>query len=122
MKKIDTAIIRIVQFLLLMFFTFAVFLYYGAALMIALSLWTNLTAVFGFIFGAFLSAILGFAALVGICYYIVKMPRLGETYLAVGMELVKLGYSSVTRIGELVEKKPDDTAPDDDGKPAEHKA
>ncbi len=122
MKKIDIAIVRAIQFLLLMFFTFAVFLYYGAALMIALSLWSNLSALFGYVFGAFLSAILGFAALLGICYYLAKMPRLGETYLAVGMELVKLAHSSITRFGRLLsdhDKQEKDAPSSDQGKPAE---
>ncbi|MFQ5488188.1 MAG: hypothetical protein ACE5ET_07085 [Gammaproteobacteria bacterium] len=121
MKKIDAAIVRVFQFLLLMFFTFTVFLYYGSILMIALSLWVNLTAMLGHVFGAFLSAILALALLLGVCYYIAKIPRLVETYLAVGMDLIKLAYSSITRFGELLGKSKTDP-PAAAGKPAEHKA
>ncbi|HHH35794.1 MAG TPA: hypothetical protein ENK48_03075 [Gammaproteobacteria bacterium] len=102
MKKIDIAIIRLFQFLVLMFFTFAVFLYYGSVLMLALALLTNLTALFGHVFGAFLSAILGFAVLLGLCYYIAKLPRLVETFLGVGMDLIRLAHGSVSRFGALV--------------------
>ena len=104
-----------------MFFTFTVFLYYGSVLMIALSLWVNLTAILGHVFGSFLSAILAFAVLLGVCYHIAKMPRLVETYLAVGMELIKLAYGAVTRFGELVGADKPGTPPEA-GKPAENKA
>ncbi len=102
-KKIDIAIIRIFQFLLLMFFTFAVFLYYGAVLMLALAIWNNLSTLFAMIFGAFLSAILGLAALLGICYYIAKFPGLVAAYLDSGMELIRLGHRSLRRLGALLE-------------------
>ncbi len=122
MKKIDAVVIRAFQFLLLMFFTFAVFLYYGSILMIGLSLWLNLTAMLGHIFGDFLSAILALAILLGICYYIAKMPRLVETYLAVGMDLIKLAHSSVTRFGELLGGGKKAGVQPEAGKPAQHKA
>jgi len=122
MKKIDAVVIRAFQFLLLMFFTFTVFLYYGSILMIGLSLWFNLTAMLGHIFGDFLSAIFALALLLGICYYIAKMPRLVETYLAVGMDLIKLAYSSVTRFGELLGGGKAGGVPPKAGKPAQHKA
>lgn len=121
MKKIDIAIIRAFQFLLLMFFTFIVFLYYGSVLMITLSLWVNLTTMLEHVFGAFLSAILALAVLLGICYYVAKIPRLVETYLTAGMDLIKLAYGSVNRFGELVGK--DKSAVQTETvKPAEHKA
>ena len=125
MKKIDIVIIRAFQFLILMFFTFAVFLYYGSVLMIGLALLTNLTAMFGHVFGAFLSAILGFAVLLGICYYVARMPRLVETFLAVGMDLIRLAHGSVTRFGALAASGAEqDSQPPavGGGEAAEHKA
>ncbi|HFQ91415.1 MAG TPA: hypothetical protein ENK29_00905 [Chromatiales bacterium] len=103
MNKVEFGVIKIFQFLMLLFFTFAVFFYYGSILMIALTLWQFLAAVFSF-FGSFLSAIVSLAALGGILYYIAKIPGLVDALLSIGMEIIKMGYRTVCRFGEMAEK------------------
>lgn len=103
MNKVEFGIIKTFQFLVLLFFTFAVFFYYGSILMIALTLWQLLAAIFSF-FGSFLSAIVSLAALVGIIYYIIKIPGLVDALLSIGMEIIKMGYKTVCRFGEMADK------------------
>ena len=101
MSKLGIGIIRAFQFLILIFFTFAVFLYYGSILMIGLSVWFNLTEFFSF-FGDFLSPIVSLAAFAGICYYISQLSGLVAAFLATGIELIRFGYNSISRFGALV--------------------
>jgi len=103
MNKVDFGVIKTFQFLALLFFTFAVLLYFGSLLMIALTTWQYLAIIFS-LFGSFLSAIISFAALIGLCYYLYKLPGLVDALLEVGMEIIKLGYKTVCRFGELAEK------------------
>ena len=103
MNKVEFGVIKIFQFLMLLFFTFAVFFYYGSILMIALTLWQFLAALLSF-FGSFLSAIVSLAALVGIIYYIIKIPGLVDALLSIGMEIIKMGYRTVCRFGEMADK------------------
>jgi len=110
MNKVEFGVIKVFQFLVLLFFTFAVFFYYGSILMIALTLWQLLAAIFSF-FGSFLSAIVSLAALVGIIYYIIKIPDLVDALLSIGMEIIKMGYKTVCRFGEMADKaKGEETA------------
>ena len=110
MNKVEFGVIKIFQFLMLLFFTFAVFFYYGSILMIALTLWQFLAALLSF-FGSFLSGIVSLAALVGIIYYIIKIPGLVDALLSIGMEIIKMGYRTVCRFGEMADKaKGEETA------------
>ncbi len=102
MNKLGIGIVRAFQFLILIFFTFAVFLYYGSILMIGLSVWLNLTEFLSF-FGNFLSPIVSLGVFIGICYYISRLPGLVATFLAIGIELIRFGYSSISRFGALVD-------------------
>jgi len=103
MNKVDFGVIKAFQFLALLFFTFTVFLYYGSILLIALTILQYLAMIFS-LFGSFLSGIISFAALIGLCYYIYKLPGLVGALLEIGMEIIKLGYKTVCHFGELAEK------------------
>ncbi len=103
MKSIDIALVRFLQFLVLLFFTFAVFLWYGFATLMPLALWVNLTSFFSAAFGPITSLIIALVILGAIGVYLSTIPKLVETFLATGVDLVKLGYSSVKRMGEMLE-------------------
>ncbi len=103
MKKVDFWTIKAFQFLVLLFFTFAILLYSGSLLLIALTIWQYLAMIFSF-FGSFLSGIVSLAALGGLCYYLYKLPGLVDAILETGMEIIKLGYKTVCRFGEMADK------------------
>lgn len=101
MKTIDYAFVRLIQFLVLLFFTFTVLLWYGLALLIPLALWFNLTNLFSAVFWDFLAMILALAAIGALGFYLYKIPKLFDTLTTMGVDLVKLGYNSVKRLGGI---------------------
>jgi hypothetical protein len=101
MKTIDIAFVRLLQFLVLLFFTFIVFLWYGCASLIPLALWVNLTEFFSGAFGAIFSTIMALAIIIALGVYLSKIPKLIETFLATGVDLIKLGNTSIQRLGSI---------------------
>ena len=111
MKTIDYAFVRLIQFLVLLFFTFTVLLWYGLTLLLPLTLWYHLTNFFSAIFWPFLAMILALLVIGAVGYYLSNIPKLLETFLAMGMDIVKLGYNSVKRVGEIAVTLRSDAAP-----------
>ena len=111
MKTIDYAFVRLIQFLVLLFFTFTVLVWYGVALLIPLTLWFNLTNFFSAIFWPVVAMILALLVIGSLSLYLSKIPKLLETLLAMGMDIVKLGYNSVKRMSEIASAVHNDAAP-----------
>lgn len=111
MKSLDIALVRALQFLVMLFFTFIVFLWYGFAALAPLALFYNLTETFHSVFGASFSVVLAAAAIGAIGYYLLKLPKFLEAFLATGKDLCKLGYASVRRIGDIAESVKVDSIP-----------
>ena len=94
--KVDTALIRVFQFVTFVLFTFMVLAYYGAMLLLPLTLITQLIRLLsaiglpGFIAGA---AALSAAAYIGNRLY--QMPTLYKSVIDTGTELVKFGYEKI---------------------------
>ncbi len=103
MKSIDIALVRFLQFLVLLFFTFAVFLWYGSIALAPLALWVNLTDFFSAAFSPITSAIIGLIIIGAIGVYLSTIPKLVETFMITGFDLIKLGNSSVKRMGGMLE-------------------
>lgn len=111
MKTIDMACVRLMQFLVLLFFTFVVFLWYGIASLIPLALWVNLTDFFSGAFGPILSTIISFIIIGALGVYLAKIPKLIETFLSTGFDLIKLGSTSVRRMGDIAAAVKNDAPP-----------
>ena len=94
--KVDTALIRVFQFVTFVLFTFMVLAYYGAMLLLPLTLLTQIIRLLsaiglpGFIAGA---AALGAVAYLANCLY--QMPTLYKSIIDTGTELVKFGYEKI---------------------------
>lgn len=111
MKTVDYAFVRLIQFLVLLFFTFMVLVWYGVALLIPLTLWYNLTNFFSTIFWPVIAMILALLVIGSLSLYLSKIPKLLETFLAMGMDIVKLGYHSVKRMSKIASAIHSDAAP-----------
>ena len=111
MKTIDIALVRFLQFLVLLFFTFVVFLWYGCASLIPLALWVNLTDFFAAAFGPVISMVLALIMIGAFGFYLSKIPKLIETFLATGVDLIKLGNTSIRRMGEIALAVKNDAPP-----------
>jgi hypothetical protein len=111
MKSLDIALVRLLQFLVMLFFTFVVFLWYGCASLIPLALWVNLTDFFAGVFGDIASTIISLIIIAAIGLYLSKIPKLLETFLATGVDLIKLGNTSVRRLGDIAAAVKNDAPP-----------
>jgi len=111
MKTIDIALVRFLQFLVLLFFTFVVFLWYGCASLVPLALWVNLTEFFTVAFGPIMSTIIALIIIGALGVYLSKIPKLIETFLATGVDLIKLGNTSVQRMGDIAAAVRNDAPP-----------
>lgn len=111
MKTIDIALVRLLQFLVLLFFTFVVFLWYGAASLIPLALWVNLTDFFSGAFGPITSTVIALIIIGALGLYLSKIPKLIETFLATGVDLIKLGHTCVRRMGGIAAAVRNDAPP-----------
>jgi len=101
MKTLDIVLARSLQFLVMLFFTFVVFLWYGFAALIPLAIWIGLTNFFAEVFGGTFAMLMGLAIVGGIGYYLAQLPKALETFIQTGADLCKLGYANVKRMGEI---------------------
>ncbi len=111
MKTVDMAFVRLLQFMVLLFFTFVVFLWYGIATLIPLALWVNLTDFFSGAFGPIMSTIISLIMIGALGFYLAKIPKLIETFLATGVDLIKLGNTSIRRMGDIAAAVKNDAPP-----------
>lgn len=101
MKTLDMALVRLLQLLVLLFFTFAVLLWYGCALLIPLALWMNLTEFFSTLTNPMIATTMSLAIITILTLYLSKIPKLLETFLATGIDLIKLGHGSIHRLSKV---------------------
>jgi len=111
MKTIDITLVRFIQFLVLLFFTFVVFLWYGFASLIPLALWVNLTDFFSTAFGPIIATVIAFIIIAALGVYLSKIPKLIETFLATGVDLIKLGNTSIKRMSGIASAVRNDAPP-----------
>mgnify|MGYP003700128661 CR=1 FL=1 len=111
MKTIDIALVRFLQFLVLLFFTFVVFLWYGCASLIPLALWVNLTDFFSGAFGPITSTVIALIIIAALGLYLSKIPKLIETFLATGVDIIKLGNPCVRRMSDIAAAVKNDAPP-----------
>ncbi len=100
MKTLDIALIRTLQFLVMVFFSFIVFLWYGCAVLLPLALWINLAEFFSGALGPF-SALLALVLVGALGYYLTKIPSLLSTFFATGVDLIKLATTNTKRVGAI---------------------
>ena len=94
--KVDTALIRVFQFVTFVLFTFMVLAYYGAMLLLPLTLITQLIRLLSAM--GLPGLIAGAAALSAVVYIgnrLYQMPTLYTSVIDTGTELVKFGYEKI---------------------------
>ena len=113
MKSLDIALVRTLQFLVMLFFTCVVFLWYGCAALIPLAIWYNVVQFLSGPIGPVISMIMSFVIIASIGVYLFKIPKLLETFIATGADLMKMGYASVRRMGDIAASVKNDAVPQD---------
>jgi hypothetical protein len=109
MKKVNVALVRLLQFVVFVLFTFTVIAYFGAMVLLpldAIVLLTKLLGVFGL--HGFIGALIAIPAVGYLCLMVYKMPELCKLVVDTGIELVKTGKAKVEAFNELANALPQD--------------
>ena len=104
MKNLNVALVRLLQFVIFVIFTFVVLVYFSALLILPLDfavLFMKLLGVLGI--NEMISAAIGIA-LAGLLGWIVyKTPGLGALLIRIGMDMVIAGKERVKDFDKIVE-------------------
>jgi hypothetical protein len=105
MKNVSVALVRLLQFLVFVVFTFMVLVYFGALILLPLDavvLVMKLLSVFGV--SNFVGALIAIPVVAYICYSVYKIPKLSAMLLEIGMDMVNTGKMRVEAFNELAEE------------------
>lgn len=102
MNKINVALVRLLQFVVFVFFTFMVITYLGAMVLLPLDLSVlliKLLSVFGF--NGVIAAFVAFPVVGYLVFTAYKIPGLGKMVVDLGIELVQTGKARVEAFNEM---------------------
>ncbi|MDD2723958.1 MAG: hypothetical protein PHH59_08055 [Methylovulum sp.] len=102
MKKVNVALVRLLQFVVFVLFTFMVIAYFGAMVLLPLDAIVMLTKLMG-LFGlhGFISALIAVPAVGYLCLMVYKTPSLCQMVVDTGVDLVKTGKARVEAFNEI---------------------
>jgi hypothetical protein len=104
MKKVNIAVVRLLQFVVFVVFTFVVIAYFGAMVLLpldAISLLIKLMGVVGI--HGFIGALIAIPAVGYLCLMVYKTPGLCKMVVDTGVDLVKIGKLKVEAFNEIVD-------------------
>ncbi len=103
MKKVNVALVRLLQFVVFVVFTFMVITYFGAMVLLpldAIALLIKLLGVIGL--HGFIGALIAIPIVGYLCLIVYKTPGLCKMIVDNGIELVKTGKSKVDAFNEII--------------------
>ena len=104
MKKVNVALIRLLQFVVFVVFIFSVIVYFGAMVLLpldAIALLIKLKGVFGL--HGFIGALIAIPAVGYLCFIVYKTPGLCKMIVDTGVDLVKIGKLKVEAFNEVAD-------------------
>lgn len=102
MNNVNIVLVRIVQLVVFLLFTFIVLIYFGALVLIPLDVLMTVSGFLTLIGLPGVFAVLISLPIVGYLGYLVyKIPRLISTVLEIGIELVIIGQSRVCEFNDI---------------------
>jgi hypothetical protein len=104
MKKINVALVRLLQFVVFVVFTFTVITYFGAMVLLpldAIALLIKLMGVLGL--HGFIGALIAIPVVGYLCLIVYKTPGLCKMIVDTGIDLVKTGKLRVEAFNEIVD-------------------
>ncbi|NOQ34997.1 MAG: hypothetical protein GQ569_03785 [Methylococcaceae bacterium] len=104
MKKIDVALVRWLQFIVFVIFTFAVLVYFSAMVLLPLELVALLIKLFG-VFGvsSLISALIAIPIVGYLTFSAYKIPALGKMIVDTGVDLVNIGKARIEAFNEIAD-------------------
>jgi len=103
MKKVNVALVRLLQFVVFVLFTFMVIAYFGAMVLLpldAIVMLTKLMELFGF--HGLISALIAVPAVSYLCLMVYKTPNLCQMVVDTGVDLMKTGKARVEAFNAIV--------------------
>lgn len=100
MKKLDMVVVWALQLFVLLFFSFVVLLWYGCATLIPLAMWLKLSQVIAPLTGPAAATALALVMVGAVGVYLARASKVFDAFLETGVELFKLGQTSLHRISE----------------------
>ena len=104
MKKVNVALVRLVQFVVFVLFTFMVIAYFGAMVLLpldAIALLIKLMGVVGL--HGFIGALIAIPVVGYLCLTVYKTPGLCKMVVDTGVDLVKTGKLRVEAFNGIVD-------------------
>jgi hypothetical protein len=104
MKKVNVALVRLLQFMVFVLFTFMVIVYFGAMVLLpldAIALLIKLMGVVGL--HGFIGALIAIPVVGYLCLIVYKTPGLCKMVIDTGIDLVKTGKLRVEAFNEIAE-------------------
>jgi hypothetical protein len=102
MKNINVALVRLLQFVVFVLFTFMVLAYFGAMVLLpldAIALLIKLMSAFGL--NGFIAAFIAVPVVGYLSMIVYKIPGLGKMVVDTGVDLVTTGKSRVEAFNEI---------------------
>jgi len=102
MKKINVALVRLIQFVVFVIFTFVVIAYFGAMVLIPLDALVMITKLLG-LFGlnTFIGALIGLPIVGFLGKIVYQTPGLIAMVTETGMDLIKVGKDKVEAFNHI---------------------
>lgn len=109
MKKVNVGLVRLLQFVVFVLFTFMVVAYFGAMVLLPLDAIVLLIKLLGVLgLHGFIGALVAIPAVGYLCLIVYKMPELCKLVMDTGIELVKTGKAKVDAFNDIANALPQD--------------
>ncbi len=103
MKKVNVALVRLLQFIVFVLFTFMVIAYFGAMVLLPLDAIAMLIKLLGVIgLHGFIGALLAIPAVGYLCLIVYKTPGLCTMVVETGVDLMTTGKTRVEAFNKIV--------------------
>ena len=104
MKKVNVALVRLVQFVVFVIFTFVVIVYFGAMVLIPLDALVMISKLLGLVgINTFVGVIIGLPIVGYLGKMVYNTPGLIAMIMETGMDLIKTGKNKVEAFNEIAE-------------------
>jgi hypothetical protein len=104
MKKVNFALVRLLQFVVFAVFTFMVVAYFGAMVLLPLDAVAILVKLMGMVgIHGFIGALIAVPAVGYLCLMVYKTPGLCQMIVDTGVELIKTGKAKVEAFNAIAE-------------------
>lgn len=104
MKKVNIALVRLIQFVVFVIFTFVVIVYFGAMIMIPLDALVMISKLLSLVgINTFVGALIGLPIVGYLGKIVYQTPGLVSMVVETGMDLVKTGKDKVEAFNKIAE-------------------